>query len=123
MIAVGGVIVIAAAIYWLTRFDVFATTVFYGLLFTALSVLSIAMAFTGSAKAWLMNRTPAPPCRRCRTGDRQPVETVSPDRSSLASTLTVCPSRISPASRALARVSPIAVCTSRRSGRAPYSGS
>src|SRR4051794_8813220 len=47
----------------------------------------------------------------------QPIE--SAERSSSASTWTVCPSRISPLSRALARASPIAVCTRRRSGRAP----
>ncbi len=53
MICVGSVIVIGAAIYWMTRFDAFATTVFYGLLFAAMSVLSIAMAFTTATKAWL----------------------------------------------------------------------
>jgi uncharacterized membrane protein YcjF (UPF0283 family) len=64
MIAAGSVIVTAAAIYWMARFDAFATTVFYGLLFAALSVLSIAMAFTGSTKAWLAGKaavTPPPP--------------------------------------------------------------
>ena len=61
MIAVGSVIVVAAAIYWMTRFDAFSTTVFYGLLFAALSVLSIAMAFTGSTKAWLHGKAPAAP--------------------------------------------------------------
>src|SRR6476661_9069052 len=58
LIVSGGLIVIAAAIYWMTRFDGFATTVFYGLLFTALAVLSIAMSYTATTKAWL---TAAPP--------------------------------------------------------------
>jgi hypothetical protein len=61
LLASGGAIVIALAIYWLTRFDAFATTIFYGLLFAALSVLSIAMAFTGSTKAWLAGEPPASP--------------------------------------------------------------
>jgi len=50
---------------------------------------------------------------------RRTVRPVSPVKSSAASTSTSSPSRISPASSALASWSPIADCTSRRSGRAP----
>ena len=59
------------------------------------------------------------PAAGCRVG---PVR-VRPVLSSLTSTMTVSPSRISPASSAFASWSPIADCTSRRSGRAPYTGS
>lgn len=62
LIVAGGLIVVAAAIYWMVRFDGFGTTVFYGLLFTALAVLSMAMAYTATAKAWLAaTPPPAPP--------------------------------------------------------------
>ena len=49
--------------------------------------------------------------------------TVSPLRSSRTSTTTSSPSLDRAASSARASVSPIAFCTSRRSGRAPYAGS
>src|ERR671937_146001 len=55
-------------------------------------------------------------------GGQTPPPTLSPERSGSASTLTVWPSRTSPLSSALASVSPMDVWTSRRSGRAPYSG-
>ena len=90
-----------------------AATVFDALLFAALGVIAIAIApTTASSRAWL---TAAAPANR----PEDQAETCSPERSSSASTCTVCPSRISPASSARASVSPIAVCTSRRSGRAP----
>ncbi|MCW2888081.1 MAG: hypothetical protein QOE54_7392 [Streptosporangiaceae bacterium] len=53
----------------------------------------------------------------------QPARTTSLSAVSSRSTTTSWPSRISPASRARASWSPIADWTSRRSGRAPYSGS
>jgi hypothetical protein len=58
LIVLGGAIVIAVSIYWIARFDGFATTVFYGLLFSALAVLAVSMAYTSATKAWL---TAVPP--------------------------------------------------------------
>lgn len=49
----------------------------------------------------------------------QLAETDKPDRSCCASTRTLWPSRMVPARSCFASASPIEVCTSRRSGRAP----
>jgi hypothetical protein len=61
LIVAGGVIVIVAAIYWLVRFDAFATVVFYALLFSALAIIAIAMGYTAATKAWLSAAPPAQP--------------------------------------------------------------
>lgn len=53
MISIGGAIVVATAIYWLVRYSSFGATIVYALLFSALAVICVAMAFTVTARTWL----------------------------------------------------------------------
>jgi hypothetical protein len=53
MISVGGAIVIVAAVYWLARYNNFGATAVYALLFSALAIISMALAFTSTARTWL----------------------------------------------------------------------
>ncbi|HEY2298132.1 MAG TPA: hypothetical protein VGH43_10425 [Jatrophihabitans sp.] len=54
LLTTGSGIVVACSIYWLVRFDhSFGGTVFYAVLFSALVVISVSMAFTTTSRAWL----------------------------------------------------------------------
>jgi hypothetical protein len=54
LLTVGSGIVLACSIYWLVRFDSFGGgIVFYALLFGALAVLAVCMAYTTTSRAWL----------------------------------------------------------------------
>lgn len=57
MISTAGVIVLAAAIYWVARYGSFGATVVYAVLFSALGVTSVSLAFTAAARDWLGSRS------------------------------------------------------------------
>jgi hypothetical protein len=60
LLATGTGIVVACAIYWITRFNAYGGTVFFALLFSALVVVGLALAHTAAARQWL-SATAAPP--------------------------------------------------------------
>lgn len=62
MISTAAVIVLGAAIYWVVRYGGYGGIVIYAMLFSALAVISISMAFTGTARHWLGSRA-APSAR------------------------------------------------------------
>jgi len=59
MLSIGSGIVVACSIYWLLRFNSFGATVFYALLFGALVVIAVCMAFTTTSRAWLAAAQPS----------------------------------------------------------------
>ena len=62
LLTVGSGIVVACSIYWLVRFDTFGGgIVFYALLFGALVVIAVCMAYTATSRAWLAAAPSAKP--------------------------------------------------------------
>lgn len=59
LVTIAAAIVVACAIYWITRFSV--ASIFYALIFSALVVVAVAMAYTAGARAWLAGTKPASP--------------------------------------------------------------
>lgn len=76
LLCTAGGIVLACSVYWLIRFGgVAPQVIFYALMFAALVIIAMSMAFTASARAWLSGaktsqptaqppaQPPAPPYR------------------------------------------------------------
>jgi hypothetical protein len=59
LIAVGSLVVVAAAVYWVARANQYGGTLFFAVLYAATVVTATALAFANSARAWLAAQTAA----------------------------------------------------------------
>ena len=60
LLTIGTGIVVVTAIYWIARFNAYGGTVFFALLFSALVIVGLSLAYTTAAREWL-SATAAPP--------------------------------------------------------------